>query len=70
MKSLKLTVAAAVLAGTLGAIAPAVAQDHRTVVVERHTVVTHREGWRNHHRRQVCTTHWRHHQRVRRCHWA
>ena len=71
MKLLKMAVAAAVLAGTMGTIAPAAAQDHRTTVVTtRHTEVTQRQGWHKRHRHQVCKTQWRHHQRVRRCHWA
>ena len=56
------TVAAVALTGIA---APAVAQRERVVIRER--TVTHREGYRDHRPRQICTVRYRHHARVRTC---
>ncbi|WP_404333342.1 hypothetical protein AB2M62_09710 [Sphingomonas sp. MMS12-HWE2-04] len=45
----------------------AVAQERHRVVTERRTVTHRRHGARRVAYRRVCTTKWRHHQRVRSC---
>jgi len=63
--------ASAGLAVAVIAAAPASAQ-HERVVTHRTTTVTRVHGPLNvlpHHDRKICTTQWRHHQRVRRCHY-
>ncbi|WP_267396026.1 hypothetical protein [Sphingomonas sp. GC_Shp_1] len=69
MKLLSMLTAGAVALTGLApiAIAPAAAQEHRTVVHER-TVVRHdeRRGY-NHRARTVCDWKWRNHHRVKVC---
>ncbi|WP_375394107.1 hypothetical protein [uncultured Sphingomonas sp.] len=62
MKILTTLAAGAVAASALFAVAPASAQ-HR---VERERTVVRHDGPRMHHR-QVCTTRYEHHRRVRVC---
>jgi hypothetical protein len=67
MKGLQRALAAALLtAATLGTAAEAQVVTTRTTTVHRQ--VRYGPGYR-HHRRQVCTTRWYHHRRVRRCFW-